>query len=182
MNILIIGKNSYIGNHLDEWLTSNGHVVEQLDVLTDEWKTFDYSSYNAIVHVAGIVHRPDCKDWSLYKSVNTDMPISIASMYKESRSSNGNKGLYVYFSTMGVFKAGKSLKSCIVDEKTPLKSESMYGKSKLMAEEGLSKMKDGTLDIAFVRPPSVYGKGCRGGIFQALQPSSDCYPFSLKLI
>lgn len=163
MNILIIGKNSYIGNHLDEWLTSNGHIVEQLDVLTDEWKTFDYSSYNAIVHVAGIVHRPDCKDWSLYKSVNTDMPISIASMYKESRSANGNKGLYVYFSTMGVFEAGKSLKSCIVNEKTPLKSESMYGKSKLMAEEGLSKMKDDTLDIAFVRPPSVYGKGCRGG-------------------
>ena len=163
MNILIIGKNSYIGNHLDEWLTRNGHVVEQLDVLTDEWKTFDYSSYNAIVHVAGIVHRPDCKDWSLYKSVNTDMPLRIASMYKESRSTNGNKGLYVYFSTMGVYEAGKSLQSCIVDEKTPLKSESMYGKSKLMAEEGLSKIKDDTLDIAFVRPPSVYGKGCRGG-------------------
>lgn len=29
MKILIIGKNSYIGNHLDEWLTSNGHGVEQ---------------------------------------------------------------------------------------------------------------------------------------------------------
>lgn len=163
MNILIIGKNSYIGNHLGEWLTSNGHVVEQLDVLTDAWKTFDYSSYNAIVHVAGIVHRPDCKDWSLYKSVNTDMPISIATMYKESRSANGNKGLYVYFSTMGIYNAGKSLHSCIVDEKTPLKSESMYGKSKLMAEKGLSNLQDNTLDIAFVRPPSVYGKGCRGG-------------------
>lgn len=158
MKILVIGKNSYIGNHIDDWLTSKGHQVTQLDVLTDAWKTFDYSPYDAIVHVAGIVHRPDCKDWELYKRVNADMPISIAKMAKE----QGVKQ-YVFFSTMGVYQAGKSLKGCVVDENTPLYSESMYGKSKLMAEEGLQKLQDETFNVAFVRPPSVYGKGCKGG-------------------
>lgn len=52
MNILIIGKNSYIGNHIDEWLAQYGRIVTQLDVLT--------SRYDAIVHVVGIVHRPQC--------------------------------------------------------------------------------------------------------------------------
>ena len=66
MKILIIGKDSYIGNHIDEWLTSKGHQVNQLDVLTDEWKSFDYSPYDSIVHVAGIVHRPDCNDWDFF--------------------------------------------------------------------------------------------------------------------
>ena len=104
MNILIIGKDSYIGNHIDEWLSQYGHTVTQLDVLTDVWKSFDYSSYDAIVHVAGIVHRPQCNDWDLYKSVNCDMPLAIATMAK----AHGVK-TYVYFSTMGVYDAKKSL-------------------------------------------------------------------------
>ena len=158
MHILIIGKNSYIGNHIDEWLCQHGHQVEQLDVLTDEWKTFDYSPFDVIVHVAGIVHQPKCQDWVLYKRVNTDMPISIATMAK----GQGVKQ-YIFFSTMGVYGVGKKLKRNIIDEQTPLNSDSMYGKSKLMAEEGLQKLQDGTFNVAFVRPPSVYGKGCRGG-------------------
>lgn len=158
MNILIIGKNSYIGNHVDEWLTKHGHQVTQLDVLNDGWKTFDYSPYDAIVHVAGIVHQPNCQDWELYKRVNTDMPIQIATMAKE----QGVKQ-YVFFSTMGVYGIGKRLKPTVVDEKTSLQADGMYGKSKLLAEEGLQKLQDETFQVASVRPPSVYGKGCRGG-------------------
>lgn len=160
MRILIIGKDSYIGNHIDEWLSSRGYEVKQLDVLTDEWKKFDYSPYDSIVHVAGIVHQPKCQDWNLYKRVNTDMPIEIAKMAK----SQGVKQ-YIFFSTMGVYDADKSLKGCVIDENTPLLKEgnSMYGKSKLMAEEGLCKLQDRTFNVAFVRPPSVYGKGCKGG-------------------
>ena len=158
MNILIIGKNSYIGNHIDEWLSNHGHEVAQLDVLADEWKTYDYSPYDAIVHVAGIVHQPNCQDWELYKRVNTDMPIAIATMAKKA----GVKQ-YVFFSTMGVYGVGKRLMPNIVDETTPLAPKGMYGKSKLMAEEGLCELQDETFKVAFVRPPSVYGKGCRGG-------------------
>ena len=158
MKILIIGKNSYIGNHIDEWLSKHGHQVTQLDVLTDKWKTFDYSPYDTIVHVAGIVHQPNCQDWSLYKRVNTDMPIAIATMAKK-----GGVKQYVFFSTMGVYGIGKRLKPTIVDENTPLAPAGMYGKSKLMAEEGLRELQDKAFKVAFVRPPSVYGKGCRGG-------------------
>lgn len=158
MKILIIGKNSYIGNHIDDWLTSYDHQVTQLDVLNEEWKTYDYSQYDAIVHVAGIVHQPNCQDWDLYKRVNTDMPIAIATMAK-------NQGVkqYVFFSTMGVYGVEKKLSPNVIDAETPLHAEGMYGKSKLMAEEGLNALQDESFSIAIVRPPSVYGKGCRGG-------------------
>lgn len=158
MKILIIGKDSYIGNHVDLWLSKHGHEVTQLDVLADEWKTFDYSPYDAIVHVAGIVHRPDCNDWELYKRVNTDMPIAIATMAKE----QGVKQ-YIFFSTMGVYGFDKKLARNIVDEDTSLLAEDMYGKSKLMAEVGLMKLQNESFNVVCVRPPSVYGKGCRGG-------------------
>lgn len=155
--ILIIGKNSYIGNHVDEWLSKFDWNVTQLDVLTDEWKSFDYSSYDSIVHVAGIVHRPDCHDWELYKRVNTDMPIAIATMAKQ----QGVKQ-YVFFSTMAVYGSGKALAPNITDENSKLEAKGMYGRSKLMAEEGLAKLQDNHFKVAFVRPPSVYGKGCKG--------------------
>ena len=158
MNILIIGRNSYIGNHVDDWLSGHGHRVEQLDVLTDEWKTFDYSPFDAIVHVAGIVHQPQCKDWDLYKRVNADMPLSIATMAR----AQGVRQ-YIFFSTMGVYGRGKRLTPNVIDENTPLHAEGLYGKSKLMAEKGLNELQGETFRVAIVRPPSVYGKGCRGG-------------------
>lgn len=158
MDILIIGKNSYIGNHIDEWLSKHGWHVTQLDVLTDEWKTFDYSSYDAIVHVAGIVHQPNCKDWELYKRVNADMPVEIAKMAKRC----GVKQ-YIFFSSMGVYGVDKKLTPNTIDINTLLLPNDMYGKSKLMAEEGLRKLQDSIFNVVCVRPPSVYGKGCRGG-------------------
>ena len=173
MKILIIGKNSYIGNHIDEWLTNYGHEVAQLDVLTEDWKNYDYSSFNAIVHVAGIVHRPDCKDWKLYKRVNTEIPEKIATMAKE----QGVKH-YIYFSTMGVYQADKKLGASVVDENTPLlsNSKSLYGKSKLMAEEALSKLQNEGFSVAFVRPPSVYGKGCKGGYITGFKKIAQMLP------
>lgn len=158
MNILILGKDSYIGNHLDSWFSAHDHQVEQLDVRSDDWRDFDYSYFDTIIHVAGIVHRQDCKDWNLYKRVNTDMPIEIAAIAK----SQGVKQ-YVYFSTMGVFGKDKALRQNIIDINDRPKADSMYSKSKMLAEEGLEKLNDESFRVAFVRPPSVYGKGCKGG-------------------
>ena len=158
MEILIIGKDSYIGNAIDAWLSRRGWNVAQLDVQTDEWKTFDYSPFQAIVHVAGIVHQPRCNDWGLYKRVNTDMPVAIATMAKKQGVRQ-----YVYLSTMAVYGREKELKPNVIDRQTALHADGMYGKSKLMAEEGLVKLQDEAFSVACVRPPSVYGKGCRGG-------------------
>jgi len=157
MKILIVGKDSYIGNHIDEWLTKSGHKVEQLDAIGEGWKSFDYSSFDSIVLVASIVHRPDCKDWELFKKVNTDLPIQVATLAKQ----QGVKQ-FVFFSSMAVYGIGKALSPNIVTKESKLHSESMYGKSKLMAEIELAKMQDENFNVAFVRPPSVYGKGCKG--------------------
>ena len=199
MKILIIGKDSYIGNHIDEWLVKAGHQVEQLDVLTEDWKTYDYSPYDAIVHVAGIVHRPNCQDWELYHNVNTLMPLEIAKKFRASISYKlSNSKLFVYFSTMGVYDAEKKLHGCMINSETPMLKDgnSMYGKSKLMAEEGLKELiaysgelieegklidesgelRDDGFKVAIVRPPSVYGKGCKGGYITGFRKIASLLP------
>jgi UDP-glucose 4-epimerase len=49
-----------------------------------------------------------------------------------------------------------------IDKSTPLRPKSAYGKSKLEAENLISQLQDGFFNIAILRPPMVYGKGCRG--------------------
>jgi len=163
MKICIIGKDSYIGNHIDEWLTKHGHEVFQLDVLTEDWNAFDYGGFDAIVHVAGIVHRPDCKDVDLYRHVNTEMPVAIAEMFKSLRSSSSSKAAFVFLSTMAVFGTPKRLGKNVIKANTPLSPIGLYGQSKAATEEQLLKLQDGDFDVVVVRPPNVYGKGCRGG-------------------
>lgn len=177
MNILIIGKNSYIGNHIDQWLSNNGHHVKQQDAVSENWKQYDYSNFDTIVHVAGIVHRPNCKDWNLYKSVNTEMPISIATIAKI----QGVKQ-YVFLSTMGVYAACKRLKGFIIDKKTPLSTDAncYYSRSKILAEKGLSEIQDNTFNVAIVRPPSVYGKGCKGGYIKGFKSIANILPIIPK--
>lgn len=156
--ILIIGKNSYIGNHIEDWLLKYDYKIDQLDVISSDWLNFDYSLYSTIIHVAGIVHQPKCNDWNLYRRVNAEMPVTIANLAK----AQGVKQC-IFLSTMGVYGIDKKLSRNIIDENTPLAPTGMYGKSKLMAEEGLQKLCDSSFNVAIIRPPSVYGKGCRGG-------------------
>ena len=158
MKILIIGKNSYIGNHISEWLIKDGYDVDQLDSLSSVWKTFDYSQYSTIVHVAGIVHQPRCKDWELYRRVNAEMPIEIAIMAK----AQGVKQ-FILLSTMAIYGIEKKMTTNVINNNTPLIPSGMYGKSKLMAEEGLMELDDELFNVVIVRPPNVYGYGCRGG-------------------
>lgn len=170
MKVCIIGKNSYIGNHIDEWLTKKGHEVFQLDVLAEDWRAFDYSGFNAIVHVAGIVHRPNCKDEKLYHEVNTIMPTMIAEKFKRSTQS---KATFVFLSTMAVFGIFKRLSKNVITADTPISPMGLYGQSKAAAEESLLKLQDGRFDVVVVRPPNVYGKNCRGnyisGFVQAVK-------------
>lgn len=132
-------------------------MVNQLDTLSDEWVSYDYSSFDVVVYVAGIVHAPNCKDWDLYKRVNADMPIIVAKTARQQGVSQ-----FVFLSTMGVYGVNKKLTTNIIDENTPIAPKGMYSISKYMAEEGLSLLCNKDFKIVCVRPPSVYGKGCRG--------------------
>ena len=160
MKVLIVGKGSYIGEHIRYTLINNGYEVYELDTLTDEWKDFDYSKYDSIVYVAAIVH-DDAKNASeaIFKKVNTELPFSIASKAKES----GVKQ-YVFLSTMAVFGLDKSLseKNSIIDKRIPINPTSLYGSSKYEAEKKLNSIEDESFKVAIVRPPNVYGPGCKG--------------------
>lgn len=160
MRILIIGKNSFIGQGIGAWFAGKEPApeVSYLSVRDAGWKTQDFSAYDAVIFTAALVHRPDVTDWETYQQVNVDLPWEFARHVK----AQGVKQ-FVFFSSVSVYRANRTLpKGFILTADTPLKPDTLYGKSKLLAERRLQSLADDGFHVSVIRPTYVFGKGCRG--------------------
>lgn len=154
--ILITGANSYIGISLENWLSKepDEYKVDTIDMRDDEWKDKSFSKFDVIFHVAGIAHIKETKDnRDLYYIVNRDLAYDTA---KKAKTEGVRQ--FVLLSSMSVY----GVENGVIDENTPLKPSSHYGKSKIQAEELIEPLRDDSFNVAILRPPMIYGKGCKG--------------------
>lgn len=154
--ILITGADSYIGTSVEKWLMRepDKYKVDTVDMKDGSWKEKDFSSYDVVFHVAGIAHIKETSDnQDLYYKVNRDLAYETAQKAKEDGVEQ-----FIFLSSMSVY----GIENGVIDKNTPLKPNSAYGKSKIEAEELINKLKDNSFTVATLRPPMVYGKGCRG--------------------
>lgn len=159
--ILITGKNSYIGTSLEKWLAKEpeSYQVDTVDTRDGIWEEKDFSSYDVIFHVAAVVHqkeRPEMREF--YYAINRDLPLKIAKKAKVEGVSQ-----FIFMSTMAVYgEIGKLSEKVIINRKTPVNPQNLYGISKIEAEKELHKINDDSFKIAILRPPMVYGSKCPG--------------------
>ncbi len=154
--VLITGKDSYIGKSIENWLMREpgNYLVDTVEMKDVSWKTMDFSLYDVVFHVAGIAHiRESSDNHELYYKVNRDLAYETAQKAKES-----GVGQIIFLSSMSVY----GMETGIIDQCTPLKSNTAYGKSKIQAEELINRLADQSFTVSIIRPPMVYGKGCRG--------------------
>ena len=159
--ILITGANSYIGmsfeKYMAQWPTE--YQVDTVDMIDGSWREKDFSCYDAIYHVAGIAHIKETpENAQMYYKINRDLVLEAAKKAKAE-----GVGQFVFLSSMSVYGMDEG---CI-DQNTPADPKSNYGKSKLQAEQGLESLRSPSFAIAVLRPPMVYGDGCKGN-YQAL--------------
>lgn len=128
------------------------YTINTLDMLSDSWKEISFCSYDVVYHTAAIVH---VKESSIdkYFRINRDLTLDVAKKAK----TEGVKQ-FVFLSTMGVY----GLETGIVDQQTDPDPKTPYARSKLEAEYFLNELADERFRITILRPPIVYGKGCRG--------------------
>ena len=160
MNILIVGKNSYIGKHIGQYILEQSPAaqVSYISVRDDGWKKTDLSCYDGVVFAAAIVHQKDITDPEIYHRINTLLPFEFAQKAK----SEGVKR-FLFLSTAGVYGQGKTLpQTNVIDANTPLEPVGLYGQSKLEAERMLQQLADEQFLLTVVRPINVYGKNCPG--------------------
>jgi UDP-glucose 4-epimerase len=158
-NILITGKNSYIGTSLENWLMreSDKYKIDTVDMKDGSWKEVDFSQYDVVFHVAGIAHvSSDPKMEDLYYKVNRDLTIETA----EKAKAEGVKQ-FIFMSSIIVYGDSSSSKR-VIDKNTVPTPSNFYGNSKLQAEEGIKDLSTDDFKIVVLRPPMIYGKGSKG--------------------
>lgn len=153
--ILILGNDGYIGSQIENWLKKDSTLnVKGMCIKNNAWKETDFQGYDVIVDTAGIAHiKPKKELKSLFYSINTDLTIELCKKAKKT-----GVGQFIFLSSMNVFGDQCGI---ITSTENP-KPSSFYGDSKLKADNKIQAMNSDTFKVASVRPPAVYGKGCKG--------------------
>ena len=164
--ILITGANSYIGMSFSDYLAqpefAGMYQVDTLDMIGDAWRSFDFSGYDTVYHVAGIAHSDNGKiseeRAKLYYAVNTDLTVACATRAKEA----GVKQ-FIFMSSAIVYGDSAPIgKSKIITRDTPVNPANCYGDSKVQAENGIRPLDSDTFKVVILRPPMIFGKGSKG--------------------
>ncbi len=162
--ILITGANSYVGQSLEQHLSRwpKSYQVNTVDMIGDGWKEASFRGYDAVFHVAGIVHREQAKNdpdqAELYRKINVDLAVETARKARE----EGVKQ-FLFMSSASVYGLQAPLGQVVMITKdTPLRPTDNYGISKAAAEKELEALKTEQFKLVILRPPMIYGKGCKG--------------------
>ncbi len=154
--ILITGKNSFIGKYFKQ--NCNYAEVSEISLIDNNSSEIDYSNYDAVFHVAAIVHQDTSISDNKYYEVNSDLAYNTA--YKAKL--DGVKQ-FVFMSTVKVYGENSSIDRPWTEDSvcTPVDA---YGKSKLDAEKRLMVLNDDSFKVSIIRTPVVYGANVKGNI------------------
>lgn len=162
--ILITGANSYIGtsfaNYMAKW--PDEYQVDTIDMIDGSWREKSFAGYDSLFHVAGIAHQDSGKITEerkqLYFKVNTDLTVDTAKKAK----AEGVKH-FIFMSSIIVYGASAKLgEKKVITRKTIPSPAGAYGMSKMKAEEGILPLDDEGFRVCVLRPPMIYGPGCKG--------------------
>lgn len=167
--VLVIGKNSYIAKELISYIKKlnieTQYELHGISARNEEWRHTNFSDFDVVIHMAAIVHKSEKETGEeMYRQINYELPVEIA---KEAKRAKVRQ--FIFLSTMAVYGRTK-----YVNKKTPLRPTTYYGRYKAKAEGELLKLEDEHFKVAIVRPPMVYGKGCKGNFSRLVKLSSKC--------
>lgn len=168
--VLVTGSEGYIGSVLVPILLEEGYDVTGLDAcfysegnLTGETlspyplikkdvrdvKLNDLRGFDSIIHLAALSNDPLGKlDESLTFDINCNASVRIAELARKSGVQR-----FIFASSCSLY--GQSDK--VLTEEGPSNSQTAYGKSKILAEQGLSKLADDNFSPVFMRNATAFG-------------------------
>ncbi len=168
MKILITGATGFVGSHIVSELLSQGYDVtaivrktSKLDNLKDCKINYEYvslddeeslvkllSEFDVIVHCAGIVR---ALNWDNYEKTNV---IGTRNLVNAAIKNKDTLKKFIYISSQAAMGPSTTqVPKSLSEKENPV---SLYGKSKLMAEQEVKKL-SGQIPYTILRPASVYG-------------------------
>lgn len=154
-DILVTGGKGALASAVFNSFCEKGLMTKQISLRSDGWKTMDFSSHYAIVHIAGITPEKASSPHE-YFELNYILTKELAEKCRR----NGIHH-FIYLSSMSVYGKEQSMESKIgtIQADTVPNPVTDYGKSKLLAEDSLRELADDSFHVTIIRAPSIYGKG-----------------------
>ena len=168
MRVLLTGATGFVGSHIIEELISNNNIVIALVRKTSDLKWIkDYpvqfeqcslndeeklaeiiSNVDIVVHCAGVV---TALNWDDYYNTNVLGTKNIVNVVIKNKKKIKK---FIYISSQAAMGPSSSeTPKSLTEKENPV---SNYGKSKLLAEQEVKKLKD-IIPYTIIRPASVYG-------------------------
>ncbi len=163
------GGSSYIGGSFRAYMEQfpEGYAIDAIGLRGEDWKRRDFSQYDAVLHTVGLAHVKETrKNAPLYDRIGRDLAVETA---RKARAEG--VGQFVFLSSMSVY----GMEEGTIGPETVPHPKSAYGRSKLEAEELLRALETEAFRVALLRPPMVYGPGCKGN-YRALVKLAGILP------
>ncbi len=155
MKVIITGISGFVGQNLSKYLEVNNYDIEGLS-LRNNWRLAINS--DALIHLAGKAHDTEntSKDEEYFK-INTELTKKLFDDFLNSEIND-----FIYFSSV---KATADTIEGILDEEHLSDPKTVYGKSKLLAEQYLlSKNLPKGKRLFIIRPCMIHGPGNKGNL------------------
>jgi nucleoside-diphosphate-sugar epimerase len=175
MKVLLTGHHGYIGSVMSGVLSAAGHEVIGLDTFYYEGCDFgrvtpaipairkdvrdvvaaDLRGFDAVVHLAALSNDPlGCLSDDCTLDINHRASVGLA----ESAKAAGVQR-FLFASSCSLYGAAGGDK--MLDENAPFNPITAYGLSKVLVEQDVSKLADGSFSPTFLRNATAYGASPR---------------------
>ncbi len=165
--VLLTGTNSFIGKSLVEYLekynTQSGGKAYQVTCISQrkkDWIQYDFTGYDAVLDVTGISQVDEGKLGAKQEEDYFLINCKLACMTAEKAKREGVKQ-FLFLSSILVY--GEPGQPEVITKETKPVPVSIYGKSKLVAEEKLQELSEPQFQVAIIRLPLVYGPNTKSG-------------------
>lgn len=161
--ILITGINSYLGGRFRQYMEQfPDYATVSISMRNGSWRGEDFTGFDVVYHVAGLAHsdngRISPEKAQKYYEINTDLTKELAKKAKR----EGVKQ-FIFMSSAIVYGDSAPIgRRRRIDRSTVCTPANCYGDSKLQAELGLRRLEDENFRVVILRPPMIYGPGCKG--------------------
>lgn len=161
--ILITGINSYLGDRFRQYMEQfPDYATVSISMRDGSWRGEDFTGFDVVYHVAGLAHsdngRISPEKAQKYYEINTDLTKELANKAKR----EGVKQ-FIFMSSAIVYGDSAPIgRRRRIDRSTVCTPANCYGDSKLQAELGLRRLEDKNFRVVILRPPMIYGPGCKG--------------------
>ncbi|MBZ9786722.1 NAD-dependent epimerase/dehydratase family protein [Psychroflexus sp. CAK57W] len=172
MDILLTGRSGFVGQNLMATLEPSKYTFKTLSLRNHNWKAkVPVNTCEVYMHLAGIAHDISNKnDENIYEEVNYELTKELYNVFLEDKKAKS----FIFFSSI---KALADLPEQLLTEDLKPNPKTVYGKSKLKAENYILDNLPSDKTVIILRPCMIHGPENKGNLNLLLKAVSYHIPW-----